>query len=69
MLINSSELIELLSDEDIKKIIITMGGQYKIENNESIIFSSICHHSDSYKLYYYKKSKTFFCYSHCSSKS
>ena len=55
MLINSSELIELLSDEDIKKIIITMGGQYKIENNESIIFSSICHHSDSYKLYYYKK--------------
>jgi hypothetical protein len=35
------------------------------KNDNEIIFNSICHHSSSYKLYYYKDSKTFMCYSCC----
>lgn len=38
-------------------------------NNKNIIFKSICHDSDKYKLYYYPSSKRFKCYSNCGSMS
>lgn len=69
MSINRDELLEMLTDEDIKEIISDLGGNYKTENDNEIIFSSICHHSDSYKLYYYKQSKIFHCFSNCGSLS
>lgn len=42
-----------------------LGADIKYQTEEYIIFKSICHHSDNYKLYYYISSKYFFCYSRC----
>ncbi|MDY4127720.1 hypothetical protein [Peptostreptococcus porci] len=42
-----------------------LGSDVKQETNEYLIFKSICHNSEKYKLYYYISSKYFFCYSEC----
>lgn len=42
------------------------GADVQSENEEYIIYQSICHHSDSYKLYFYKESISFYCWSSCS---
>lgn len=65
-MIDRDEVIELFSDEDIVDIMRQLGADKKRGNNDNeIIFTSICHHSSSFKLYYYKDSKTFMCYSSC----
>lgn len=46
-----------------------LGSDIKQETNEYLIFKSICHDSESNKLYYYTSSKYFFCYSNCHSMS
>lgn len=60
-------LLELLSKEDVIALMEELGSDwYKEENNNALIFESICHGSTSHKLYYYLESKTFHCYSGCS---
>ena len=60
---DKTELLNLITDEDIVKILTEEFGAIKgSENSEQIIFSSICHGSNSFKLYWYKTSKTFHCY-------
>lgn len=60
-------LLEYLSIEKLKELMEQLGSEYCKEEEGYFIFSSICHGNPvSHKLYYYKKSKTFHCYSACS---
>ena len=63
------ELLQKLSIEDIVQLVESLDTNVVKENEEYVIFESICHGSDSHKLYLYKSSKTFFCYSRCGSMS
>lgn len=68
-LLDFKELREQLSDEMVKSIL----GQFNVEpyaeTAEYIIFPTCCHNliGGSPKLYYYKDSKIFHCYTECSS--
>lgn len=67
-MISSKEVMEKLSWEDIQKIMHHMGAdEKKTSKDNELLFRSICHHSDSFKLYFYKDSKLFHCKSQCSS--
>ena len=67
--INAQYIKELITSEDIKNILAI----YKIypcsENSEIIIFPTACHNLNpedgSPKLYYYKNSKMFYCFTEC----
>lgn len=67
-MISFQDLREQLSDETIKDIL----GQFNVEpvseNADAIIFPTCCHNLEggSPKLYYYKNSKLFHCYTECS---
>lgn len=65
--INLKQLKNNISDINVKKIVISLGGIVydKEETEKYIIFSSVCHNSSSHKLYWYKDSKQFFCFSRC----
>ena len=67
-MIGAKEVIEMLSWEDIQKIMHHMGAdEKKTSKDNELLFRSICHHSNSFKLYFYKDSKLFHCYSQCGS--
>lgn len=79
MYLNKDEIINSLTKEDIKKIVMLLGsGEPKQDKDGNLIFQTICHNApnvnNSYKLYYYHdpdsdrgyKGKTFHCYSGCS---
>lgn len=69
-MINSKEVIESLSWEDIQKLMHHMGADEKRTSKDNeLLFRSICHHSNSFKLYFYKDSKFFHCKSCCGSMS
>ena len=69
-MISSKELIDSLSWEDIQKLMLHMGAdEKKTSKDNELLFRSICHHSDSFKLYFYKDSKFFHCKSCCGSMS
>ena len=62
-----NELLEYLSIEKLKELMEQLGSEYCKEEKGCFIFSSICHSNPtSHKLYYYKESSTFHCYSACS---
>ena len=64
---DKTELLNLITDEDIVNILTNEFDSIKgQETSQYIIFSAVCHNSSSMKLYYYKESKTFHCYSQCS---
>lgn len=69
-MIKSEDIKKILTLDDIIKITLSLGATIKKETNKEYIFTSICHHKDaenhSPKLYLYKSSKSFYCYS-CSS--
>ena len=69
-MISSKEVMEMLSWEDIQNIMHHMGAdEKKTSKDNELLFRSICDHSDSFKLYFYKDSKLFHCYSQCGSMS
>lgn len=62
---------KLLTEQDIIKILSALGSPLFQEDEKQIIFYSVCHHgvdcvNHKPKLYYYKETKSLFCYS-CSS--
>lgn len=64
------ELRESLTPEDIKRILGERGVEPHYENNSSIIFPTVCHNpvgQGSNKLYYYKNSMLFRCFTECCS--
>ena len=69
---NIKAITEALSKEDVIKIAMELGSDgYKEGSSGELIFRSICHGSDSWKLYYYHEAKDnypakiFHCYSRC----
>ena len=69
---NKIDLIELqksLSDQDIITLVTELGADRYENKADCIIFPTICHNSDaaeaSMKLYYYKNSHLFHCYTEC----
>lgn len=64
------ELNEQLTPERIIELVYSLGGTTHIEKKDCIIFQTLCHNENpeeaSLKLYYYKNSKLFTCYTHCS---
>ena len=69
-IINAQHIKELITPEDIKKIMALYKAYPVSENDEVIIFPTICHNLNpedaSPKLYYYKNSKMFYCFTQCS---
>ena len=64
-MINYSEIIENLRNEDVFHLLEQLGGQ-PIDKPDYIVCKTICHNEDpesaSQKLYYYKNSHIFYCY-------
>lgn len=60
-----NKIIEDLTEQDIIRIMETLGAKNYKMTNEAIIFQTICHGGDSMKLYYYKDNHFFFCYTEC----
>lgn len=66
------ELMELITTEDVVEILkdLGSGSPKKDKNNDNaLLFSTVCHEGNSHKLYYYIDSKFFKCYTSCGSMS
>ena len=70
-MIDKEDILKKLTSEDIIGIVEKYGGDKCSEDDEKIIFTTICHNSNSHKLYYYKNSDfcksdhtkdTYYCY-------
>ena len=63
------EIINNLQDKDIINLLNKLGADRYRETEEAIIFPTICHNANadeaSLKLYYYKNTKLFMCYTSC----
>lgn len=73
MYLNKDKILSSLTKEDVIKVVTSLGSTSPKSNQAGdLIFQSICHGSNSWKLYYYHeptekyKGKTFHCYSGCS---
>lgn len=70
MKIDLQKLRESLTNEQIINIVTKLGADRYNETDNTIVFPTICHNEDSgdasMKLYYYKKSCMFHCYTECS---
>jgi DNA primase len=67
------EVINGLQDRDVINLMTRLGADRYKETEDAIIFPTICHNVDgaeaSMKLYYYKDSKIFYCYTCCGGQS
>lgn len=63
---DAKQIIEILSDNDIWQILTDLNAS-PIDNGDNFECQTVCHHGNSSKLYYYKESKLFYCYTHCGS--
>ena len=59
------ELKSRLTVENSIELLEYYGAEIKSENEEYIVFSSICHYSHSPKLYLYKTTNSLYCWSQC----
>lgn len=60
------KLKELITVEQIIQLMHSLGADSKQGSNPNeIMFRTICHGGDSHKLYFYKDTKEFHCYSNC----
>lgn len=70
MKIDYKKLRFSLTPEQIIDLVSSLGADRYVEKNDVIIFPTICHNEDSteasMKLYYYKESHSFHCYTECS---
>jgi len=70
--VDRDELMELVTTEDVVEILkdLGSGSPRKDKNNDNaLLFSTVCHGGKSHKLYYYIDSKFFKCYTSCGSMS
>ena len=63
--IDANELKSKLTVNMIMKLMEYLGGEVYQENEEYCIYNSICHSSESHKLYFYKNTLSFYCFSQC----
>lgn len=70
MKIDLNKLQNSITPEQIIELVLALGADRYIEKSDLIIFPTICHNEDaseaSMKLYYYKESHRFHCYTECS---
>lgn len=59
------ELKDKLTEDDIKKLLEIMGATFYFENEDYWITNTICHGGNKAKLYFYKNSQIFNCYTEC----
>ena len=64
-LIDLHSLNERLTIEDVKVIMEMLDADFSQETDVEIKYRTICHHGEKHKLYFYKKSMSFYCYSNC----
>jgi hypothetical protein len=64
--IDKDLLRDSLTEEEIINILEDLGSEDYKCHREGLIFRTICHDGDSFKLYYYTESKSFHCYTGCS---
>lgn len=62
----AQDLKEKLSEDDIRTLLTDhMGAVISYEDDDMWISNTVCHHGSKQKLYYYKESKSFHCYTEC----
>lgn len=70
---DTKDIINRIDTDDIVKLLNTLGSELYRENDNELIFYTICHNSNVYdaspKLYFYKDSKQFRCFTHCNNMS
>mgnify|MGYP002398349638 CR=1 FL=1 len=67
LIIDKDQIKNELTLENIKNILLDLGGGEPKEDREgNLIFITCCHGGSKHKLYYYKDSKMFRCYTDCS---
>lgn len=69
MRLNKDDVIEKVTDIHIKNLVLEFGASISEDDKVKMICTTICHGGASQKLYYYKESKSFYCYSECGSMS
>ena len=66
---NAKDIINRIDSDDVVKLLNILGSELYKENDNELIFYTICHNSNVYdaspKLYFYKDSKQFRCFTHC----
>lgn len=71
-MIDYKEIVENLEDERIKQLLDSFGIPFK-ETDTYLVMPTVCHNEDadeaSWKLYYYKNSHMFMCFTECQSMS
>jgi hypothetical protein len=64
---DAQQIRDSLTNEQIISILASLGSEnYDVDSNNNLIFKTVCHCGESYKLYYYTESRTFHCYTSCS---
>ena len=70
---DKNAILKALTKEQVIKIVTDLGSKgYRTDSSGNLIFQTICHGGDSYKLYYYHEptdqysGRTFHCYTSCS---
>ena len=73
MYLDKDAILSALTKEDVIKVVMNLGSDYpRHDGQNNLIFRSVCHGSESHKLYYYHEAmngyrgRTFHCYSACS---
>lgn len=70
-MLDAKKIKESLTKEQVIELVYELGAQKHIEQEEAIIFPTICHNfssnEGSLKLYYYENRNLFFCYTGCDS--
>lgn len=61
----ATELKEKLTEDNIRDILTILGADFFYEDDDMWITDTICHGGTKPKLYYYKDSKMFHCYTEC----
>ena len=68
-MINYKEIIDNLNTEKVKQLLEKLGVENIIESDTYLITNTICHNEDAHeasmKLYYYKNTHIFYCYTSC----
>lgn len=58
----ADELLNMLDDNDIINIMDNLGASTHTSAKGALVFESVCHGSNSHKLYWYRNSKRFTCF-------
>ncbi len=64
-MLNAQEVKNKLTDYNIVTILEKLGAKIYLNNDKYIISTTVCHHGKSDKLYYYKETNMFHCYTDC----